>query len=345
MPYAMMDGSLGAAKESTFGVAVTPSKFVEYLPDSSFKWSPTFNQGQGLRAGSQFARSARRPKAPGRQMVSADLNVEACSKGIGWIIAAALGTVSSTQRASTGVYQHNFTPKVADYLDSYTFQHGRPILGGSSIAAHTLSGMVCSKIEFDMPNGEIMTIKTSWVGKDIATGTAYTSPSYPTPIEVLNFAEITAVTLGGSVTPATTTALATGGTSVTNIRDLNVVVERNLDDGGFTAGGAGKRVRSPALGMGAISGRVTAEFDSTTLRDSYLAQDDLPLTVTVVGVNTIGSGSDKPSLQLHLPNIRLEGDLPDAGPDVPTQSIDFTAFDNLSVAPITVSWVSTDTAP
>lgn len=338
-----LDASIGVAKETVYGTPVTVSKFVEYT-EESIDWSPTFLQGQGLRSGSRTARAARR--ALGRQMVGGDFTVEAASKGIGWILEAAFGTVVSTQRAATGVYQHNFSPIANDYLSSYTVQKGVPILGNNSVAAHTFPGMVCSSLEFDLSNSDFLKLKPNWNGREVQTGVAYAAPSYPTPVELLTFVG-GSIVIGGTVTAPTTTALATG-TTVGDIRDFNMTWDNHLDDGGFNLSAGGKRARKPAVGIGEIKGKLTAEFDAVTLRDAYLGQTTLGLVLTVAGFGTIGTGTDVPAVSIYVPAIKLEGELPktSSGGNVITQSIDFTGLDSLAASgPIVVSYVTTDTAP
>jgi hypothetical protein len=336
------DCSMGAALESTFGTIVTPTKFPEFT-DASFDWNPTFVQGQGLRVGSRGPRSARRVK--GKEQAGGDLTVECASKGQGFLWKSALGTVTTTQRATTGVYQQNHTAIAGDFLDSYTWQKGVPAIGGGAANAETYAGSVCSGFEFTAANADIAKLKTTWLSKSVGTATAYAAPSYPTPVELFSFVQASLV-IGGSITPATTTALATGGTSVANIRDFAMTFDNGLDDGGFNFNGAGQRNRKPALGMWSLTGTMTAEYVDNTLRDAFLNQTDLALVLTFLGASTIGTGSDNPAMQIYITDFRLEGELPKPNSgQVITQSLGFTAFDNLSTAPLTVSYVSTDTAP
>lgn len=341
-----LDKSIGfSPAEASYGTNTTVTKFFEFT-DESFGWDATYPQGQGARVGSRFPRAARRPKTPVKQQVTGDMTVEVGSKSIGFFFNAAMGAVTSTQRATTGVYQHNFTPAASDYLSSYSCQVGIPPLGGGAALAQTFTGMVCSGFELDCPNADLVSLKSTWNGRDVTTATAYAAPSYPTPIELLTFAG-GSVTIGGSPSAPTTTALATGGTAASNIRDFTVVYDNGIDDGGFNFGGAGKRGRKPAIGMSSVTGSLTAEFDSATLRDAYLNQTDLAVVLTFVGSSTIGSGSDVPALSVYLPDLRLDGELPKGGANdvAVTQSINFTSFDNLSASAITVSYVSLDTAP
>lgn len=339
-----LDASIGAAIETVYGTPVTPTKFVEFT-EESLDWTPTFLQGQGLRVGSRVQRAQRRTL--GKQQVDGGFTVEAVSKGLGWILNAAFGVVTTTQRGTTGVFQQNHTPAASDFLNSYTIQKGVPPLGGGATLAHTFAGMVCSQLEIDCPNSDLVTLKPTWNDRSVDMTTGYAAPSYPTPVELLKFAG-GAITIGGAPTPPTTTALATGGTVAADIRDINLTWANSIDDGGFNLGGGGKRVRKPAIGLSALTGTMTAEFDSAVLRDAYLNQTDLALVLTFLGSTVIGSGSDNPALQLFMPLIRLEGELPKvpSGGAPVTQSIGFTGLDPLTgVAPITACYVSTDTAP
>jgi hypothetical protein len=337
------DCSIGfSVAEASYGTITTPTKFVEFT-EEDLSANITFLQGQGMRVGSRVPRNSRRSQ--GKKMGGGTVTLEAPSKGLGFLLNLAFGAVTTTQRATTGVYQQNHTPVTTDFLPSTTIQKGIPPLGGGAAVPHTFPGSVCNSIEFDCPNGEIVIVKAEFNSKDVDTATAYAAPGYPTPIELFTFVQGSLV-IGGAPTAPTTTALATGGTSVADVRDFTLKWDNALDDGGFNIGGAGKRVRKPAVGDSALTGSLTAEFDATTLRDAYLSGTDLAFVATFIGASNIGSGSDHPNLQLYVPVIRLEGELPkSAGGQVITQSINFTGFDNLAAPPITVCYASTDTAP
>ncbi len=335
-----LDCSVGAKKETTYGTAVVNDRFFEFV-DESFGWDPTFAQGSGMRVGSRANRSARRVLA--KQSAGGDLNIEMVHKGLGLILEALFGSaVSTAVPGQSGVYQQLFTPTTTDPLSSYTFQKGIPTLGGGAATPMTFLGTVCKSGEFSASNSDIVKLKTSWNAREVKTDIAYAAPSYPAAPELFHFAE-GAITIGGSQTPPTTTALATGGTSVATIDDFSVSYDNKLDDGGFTLGGGGKRRRKPVVGMAEIKGKVTAEYSDTTLRDAYLAQTPLALTLTFTSPTVIGTSAN-PALQIHLPDIRLEGELPKSGGGSPVkQSIDFTVFDNLTAAsPIYVALVTTD---
>lgn len=335
-----LDCSVGLKKETTYGTAVTVDRFPEFV-DESFAWNPTFVQGVGMRVGSRLARSGRRVLA--KQSAGGDLNVELLSKGLGPLLEALFGTaVSTAVPAQSGVFQQLYTPTTTDPLNSYTIQKGIPTLGGGAATPMTFLGAVCTSGEFSASNSDIVKLKTSWDAKEVKTDIAYAAPSYVVGGELFHFAE-GAITIGGSQTPPTTTALATGGTVAATIEDFSVSFDNKIDDGGFTLGGGGKRVRKPVVGLADAKGKVTAEYSDTILRDAYLNQTPLALTLTFTSPTVIGATAH-PVLQIHLPDIRLEGELPKSAAGSPVkQSIDFTVLDGLVAgSPIYVALVTTD---
>ncbi|WP_160665336.1 phage tail tube protein [Pseudarthrobacter sp. ATCC 49987] len=337
-----LDCSIGLKKETTYGTAVTVDRFPEFV-DESLAWNPTFVQGAGMRVGSRLARSRRRVLA--KQSAGGDINVELVSKGLGVFLEALFGSaVSTAVPAQAGVFQQLYTPTTTDPLNSYTIQKGIPTLGGGAVTPMTFLGAVCTSGEFSASNADIVKLKTSWEAKEVKTDTPYAAPSYVIGEELFHFAQ-GAITIGGSQTPPTASALATGGTVAATIEDFTVSFDNKIDDGGFNLGAGGKRGRRPVVGMADAKGKVTAEYSDTVLRDAYLNQTPLALTLTFTAATTIGT-SAKPVLQIHLPDIRLEGELPKSGGgSVIKQSIDFTVLDGLVAgAPICVALVTTDTA-
>ena len=113
----LQDASIGIAKESVYKTGVTPTRWLEFT-DESLGWDKTIVQGQGLRAGSDVARSARRviPTAQGLRR----LHGWAISKGMGALWEACLGSKHVHQCVGS-TYQ-----QVATFgaPPSYTIQKG-----------------------------------------------------------------------------------------------------------------------------------------------------------------------------------------------------------------------------
>jgi len=337
-----LDAPIGFKKESTFCTGVTPDTFVEFTTES-LTWVPTFAQGAGMRVGQRVDYSDRRVLV--KEEVAGSFTVEAQTKGLGKLFEAAFGGTGTSTLISGSSYQQLFTPTTTDYLDSYTIQKGVPPLGGGASEPVTFTGMVCSGFEFSASNAGIPTLTVNWMGKDKTTGTALATASYASGVQELSFIH-GAITVGGSVTVPTTTALASGGTAAANIREFSLTYESGLDAEGFNFGSAGKRSRKQALGKRIITGSLVAEYDSNTLRDAWLNQTDIAIVMTFATTTAI-SGSNYPTLQITIPVVRFEGDIPQVSGDgsVVTQSIDFTGLDGRTAAhPIYVAIVTAETA-
>lgn len=335
------DCSIGFKKETTFGTAVVPDRFLEFTSES-LDLDRTFYQGSGLRPGSRVIRSGRR--ALTKDGAKGDIELEVPTRGLGTFLEALLGVSSSTM-VSTGLYQQLFTLIKDDYLPSLTLQKGIPRLGANVVDAYTLRGAVASSFEFSMANADVLKLKSSWVGQQVDTSIAYATPSYPAAVDLFSFVGAGLVVGGGAVTVPTATALATGGTTVANVRDFSVSVDQKLDGGGFNVGSAGKRSRRPAVGLAEVKGKITAEYDATTFRDALLSQTPMSLVATFQGPTDITSGN-KPTLQITVPDLRFEDELPKSnGGDVIVQNINWTGFDGLvAPQPLYVAVRTADTA-
>lgn len=333
-----LDCSIGLKKETTWGTGVVVDRFPEFVSEK-LTWNPTFKQGAGLRVGSRAARNARRSLV--KQSAGGDIEIEAATKGLGIFFEALLGTSVSTQIGAGPGYQqvHTLTTTA---LPSYTIQKGVPTIAGA-VSAHTFNGAVCASGELSASNADIVKFSTKWDAKEVKTDVSYAAPSYVAGAELFTFVH-GAIALGGSVTAPTTTALATGGTTAANITDFKISIDNKIDGGGFVFGSGGKRGRKPLVGLAEIKGSVTAEFDSNTLRDAWLNQTPLSLTLTLQTATAITTGV-YPTIQVYVPIIKLEGDIPMSnGGDVITQSIDFTGLFDGSTEPIYLVYRTEDTA-
>lgn len=338
-----LDTQWGFKKETTFKTAVTVDTFTE-ITEEDMNWMPTFAQGSGFRVAQRVDYSDRRRVS--KEEVGGSCTFVPRTKGMGKYIEAALGGTGTSTNIAGASYQQLFTPTTTDYLSSYTIQVGIPPLGGGTTLPMTFDGCVCSGFEFSVSDSADPSIKFDWVGAEVTTATALATASYPSGDLEFVWPDVT-ITLGtGTVTVPTTTALATGGTAVANVRSLDLKYENSLDSNGFNAGSTGKRTRKPALGKRMITGSIVAEFDAVTYRDAYLAQTDFSLVVTLQYPTTAISGSNYPTLQFTIPVIRFDGELPKPnGGDVVTLSMDFTALDGRVAAhPFYVAIVTAETA-
>lgn len=332
-----------SAPEASYGTTAVAATFFEFT-DESFELKRTDVQGEGLRVSAALARAARR--ATVMFDAGGDLTVELFSRGMGKLLSAATGTGTSTL-VSGAAYQQLFTLTNTDFLNSYTIQKGIPPLGGGAVLPHTFNGAVCSTLEIDAPKGALVSLKTSWMAKQMLTAFTYAAPSYPTSGELLTFVGATCtVGTSGVVAPTTTTrGTVTTPLAIVDVTDFNLKIDNALDGAGWRMGGQGYRTRPPAVGLRKVTGTITVEFDSAVWRDLWLNQSNVSMVVTFTGQTIISTGV-YPELSVCIPLCRLEGDIPNSnGGDVITQSIDFTVLDGgVAAAPLFLSYVTPDTA-
>jgi hypothetical protein len=337
-----LDCSIGFKKETTWGTGVTVDRFLEFT-DESLDFNRKFYQGAGLRVGTRVARSSRRALV--QDGATGDIGLEVPTRGLGALLELLLGVGASTLvPTTTGVYQQVFTPILQDFLPSATIQKGIPRLGANTVDAYTIRGAVASSFEFAMANSDVLKLKTSWIGKELDTTVAYASPSYPATSELFSFTGAK-LTVGGTVVAPTSTALASGGTAVADVSDFSISVDNKLDGNGFNMGGAGKLTRRPAVGLAEIKGKITAEYDAQAFVAAVRDQASINLVATFEGTTAIET-TFKPTLQIVVPELRFEGELPKANSgDVITQSMDFTVLDGLvASSPLYIVTRTADTA-
>jgi hypothetical protein len=334
-----LDASVGIVREPSYGTTTTVTHWPEFI-NETLEHKFDIKQTAGFRAGSMVDRVERR--VIGKQWEEGDIELELAARGCGIFLEAMFGA-SSVSALTSPAYQQNFTIPTTDPINSYTIQKGIPLLGGGAVQPHTLSGAVCTKGEITSALGDIVKIKTSWNAQKIDTTTAYTAPSYVASNELFYFSE-GAMVIGGSPTAPTATALGTGGTTVGDVVDFSLAIDHRLDVNGFTYGGGGKQSRRPAQTRKAITGKLTAEFDSTTLRDAYLNQTSLAVMLTFTSATSIATSTFN-TFQIYIPVIRTGGDLPNATQGVVKQSIAFDVLDGGSGAsPVTAILRTLDTA-
>jgi hypothetical protein len=331
------DCSIGIGVESTYKTPVTVTRWLEYL-DESVDWNKSVKQGKGLRVASRVARSPRRAVTSAQG--AGDFSMEATSKGMGLVWQACLGS-SVSNLVSGATFQQLHT--LGDNPASLTLQKGLvridPTTGVATVDPYTYAGCMVDSWEFEFPNDDIASLKVTVNAGDLATATAYAAPSYAATPTLFHFAN--AVITSGTLTAPTTTALASGLTTIADIRGGSIAVNNNLATR-LNIGAGGRQAR-PTQGLRTISGKLDVEYDSTTFRDAVINDTPLNLIVTLTG-GALSTGVE--TLQVVVPEIKFDGELPKTnGTDLIVQSMSFQGLDNLVAAqPLWVVCRTADTA-
>ena len=338
-----LDFSVGIGKESVYGTAVVPTRFVE--SEAKLKYDLKTMQSKGLRPGKNVNRLNRNVVT--RYEGSGDIECDVTTRGFGFLLNAVMGSVVNTvvPASTPSVYQQNHVLSTTDPVQTFTVQEVLPTLGGVNAYAHTFLGVAFDSVELSAKEGGTLESKFSVTAREMRTDVAATATSYPADDSLFTFVS-GAIILGGTLTEPTTTAVASmTGTAAANVEEFSLSIKRNLDSKGWNLGGAGLRSRAPLLGAPELSGKLSAEYTDNTLRDAYLAQSPLGVLLTFLG--PVISGAHRATLQIVLPSIRLKGEVPTSdGGNAIRQSIDFEAFDNgAATQPIWVIYRTLDTTP
>lgn len=316
------DCSIGVVNEGTYGTYVAPTRFHEFT-DEGFDFKPNKVQGAGLRVAGRVARSGRRVITTVQGEGS--LEIEAQTKGMGVLLTAATGSGTATL-VSGSTYQHNFV--LGDTLNSLTVQKGVVDAGGT-VRAHSFLGCMVNSFTFSAPNDDIAKFSFDFDVRDLDTAQSYATPSYVSTPNLYHFGQA-AATYSGTVTAPTTTALATGGTAATDIRDFEVTVNNNLATDRFNFGASGKKAK-PTVGMREITGKFTAEYAANTYRDDFIADTERAIVVTLTSTEALSTGTA--TLQVVIPAAKLDSGVPVSnGGDFVTVEHSFTVLDNLTAA-------------
>ena len=327
------DWSVGIGKESVFRTPVTPTRWLELTDPKPFTLDRGIKQGAGIRVGSRVARSGRRVKTT--KTAAGDLSVELFSKGLGLLIEACMGSGTSTV-VSGSTYQQ--VHSLADVLPSHTIQFGIPNNAGT-VRPLTFSGCTVSAFEIGGAVGDLAMFKSTWDAADWTTATALTAPSYPSGGNLFTVEDATIYS--GAYTPATATVLASALNPVAGVKDFKVsVANQPVTDRYFMNAGGVKDRQLPGTRQPTVE--LNVEYGDNALWDAFEADSELTLVISLLA-GSLSAGFE--TFQIPIPALKLDGDLPEGGPDaIASQAIKMTGLNNLSQAPMQIVTRTSDTA-
>lgn len=318
--------SLGIATESTFNTYATVDHFYEFNSEST-KYEKNTVVGQGLRAGGLVPRAQRRVVTTFAG--SGDFEIDMPTRGLGLLLAHACNATFPSGTLASGAYTYTFTPGDL-FGKSFSLQVGVPQYGGT-VTPKTLTGCKISNFELSVGAGDIAKAKFSVDSAGFTTATGLATPSYATNADTTNLFHFAQ----GSITDNVSTTYA-------NIKDFTFTVDNSLKTDRYNLGSAGAKQQQIINGFRAITGTVNAEFTNTTLLDKFLADTTAGLKLTLTG-GTIGSTTEQ--LTITLPAVKFDGDVPAVGgPGVIDVQFSFTAYDDGTNAPFTITYRTLDSA-
>ena len=318
-----LDKQAGYAIESTWGTAVTVSRFLP-LVDSTMKKEIEPVESAGIRAGRQVITS--QDWDLGNATVGGDINHEVYTQSWGLLLRATFGTVSTVTAGGTSV--HTFWP--ASPSVSFTYQEGRPNVQTGSVIPFTYEGCKVSSAELAFSQGEALTWGMTVVAKEERMGTALAAVSYNSDLRKYIFKHAT-LSIDGTVIP-----VKSGKVSIDN-----KLAERRFVDGGTV-------IAEPLRNeLASYTGEFETEWGlaaggtniGTMLYDRFLKGTESALKVVFASGTLSGTISA---------NVRFNGSTPEASGGDPVKHVvpwSAVASGTLDSTAITVTLTNNDSTP
>lgn len=332
MASAGIGSQLGAAKETTWGTAVTPTKFFEFESES-LSLNRDYYDGLGLRAGRTFAPFSR-TKATTRS-AGGDTAVTFPQKLGGFFLDQMVaGTVTPVQQGASAAYLSTFNIGASVPTKSATLQKNAPTSQAVD-TAFTYPGSTLVSAAFSLAVGGALMATFTWACKDETTtttspaGAALATATYVSGNDVWAHQDITLTINGGA---------AAGVTGV------SWTWTQPFADSRFFLDGSGTRAQPIANGLASVTGTLDAEWYDQTYYNLFRSGASASLVVTAQGPTAIAA-TYFPMFRNTFSAIQVRGISPTvSGPDLIDQSVPFVVRDDGTNPPWKAEYQSTDLA-
>jgi hypothetical protein len=315
-----LDVKIGAAKETTFGTRVTPSRFFEITEDGlDYEVNHYLSQGLG---GGIWRRKRVQTTARG----TGTLPMEVPTAGFGfWLDLLHNETVTPVQQGATAAYlqTHSLASTPAK---SATIQIQRPPTVGSTLLSFDYLGCMCTEMEFSWSADGVLMVTPTLVMREQKTDQTLATPTPPAGSGLFSFK-------GGSV--------SIGGSSVADITgDGSVKVGYPMRDDAYALGSSGLIMKPLPNERPTGTGQFTADFTDITHYNRVLNDTIADVVVKFEGVTI--AGAYKETLEITIPDCGFNGSAPQvkgAGPV--SQEVQFENASATADVP-SIKYISTD---
>jgi hypothetical protein len=310
-----LDHQLGVVDETTYGTAVTVSRFFEYNSES-IEETEGRTEGDPLRSGSHVIRNDR--FTPYFSGAAGAIQLDVMSKGFGFWLKHMLGAV-----ATTGLGPYTHTGTVADlYGDFFTAQVNKPFHPSGTNQAFTYSGGKVASWTLSNSVDANLLVDLECDFQNVATNVALAAASYPASMDNLTWAG-GVVTIGGSAYDVTEFSVSCNNGLDVDRRQIR----------------ANTLKKEPTAGRREIEFSISADFDSLTQRNRAHASVRADALATLSGKWTFGTAS----LEVSIPAGRFDGwSAPTSGPEAITQTLTGVGRWNGTDSPVSLIYVSDD---
>jgi hypothetical protein len=326
-----LGGSVGVGTESAYGTVATFGRFHE-VQKADLKEVPNFVQGGGLAAGRLLQAGTRRVKTS--TSVEGTIVKEVGTKGEGLLLTHLMGSAGApVQQAATTAYLQSRA--VADNFGKFlSVQTGIPDRNGT-VRPYTALGCKVTQAEFSCGQNELLMVTYSLDGQQLVETEALTAPSYSTGVKPFHSGQM-------SVKTGTYGSEA----AISGVKGVSCTIERPMQTDAYYAGATtqGTKAEPVMNDWLKISGTLETDFvDKTQLADLFAANTSTALVLEWVGA-TIAS-TYKQTFRIKIPMVFFNEGTPTLeGPEVTGLSVPFVAQYDETNAPVTIEYISTDTA-
>lgn len=323
----VFDAYVGAVDESTYGTAISVSRFFELSKESiTGKYerveSTAMQNGQRVMRADRFASN---PKG-----ADGSLELEVLDKGYAFWLKHMLGNVAKSVADSDGF--STYTGTIADLAGkSFTLEVGRVDASGTLTAFNYPGGKV-NTWEISNKVDDVLSLKLDllFTKESVRTGSAVT-PTYPSNAGLFTY-------LGGSFT--------LDGTTIA-VSEMTVKGDNGLKDDRWSIGVGRREPREEKARD--ISFELKGDFDSMTAYNKVAAATAAgnlgALSFTWAGVPLSGQSTKYPTITITIPNARFDEAAPNVEANkLPDISISGKALNLTGNDAITIAYKSLDTA-
>lgn len=318
------------SKETTYGTIVTPAKAYEF-DSETLKLDPTYQDAVGLRASRTF-QPASRTRQTIRQ-AGGGVVMDVPNLGFGAILDLMHGLVPTVvQQSATIAWLQTHLIGTSQPNKSASLQFNKPTSNAVD-KAYTYPGSVLTAAQFQMDIGGLLKTTLTWDAQDeqspdtTPTGPALATPSYPA---------------GLSGWDSTQAIITLNSVAVAVCRGVNLTwTQPYKTDRNFM--GAALKSKPIPNGFATVQGTLDVEWFDSSAYALFRSGAMVSLVVDLVGP-TIAS-TFKQEIKFNMPSIQVRGESPNVdGPDVLDLQVAFNAFDDGTNPPLTITYMSTDTA-
>lgn len=326
----------GLTKEVAYGTQLAATKFFE-IDSAALALDQNYQDGVGLKANRMFM-PAGRMRATTRQAPGA-VPMDVPTKGFGSILDLMHDLVPTVvQQAATPAWLQTHLIGTSMPTKSATLQVNKPTAQGADVAT-TYPGGILLGASFTMSADGLLKVTLNWDTQDERTltttpaGLALAAAAYPAGVTswmgVGNGAGPTVVTLNAA--------------PVAICRSLTIDwVQPYKTDRWFIGSGGLKKQPIPN-GLQALTGTMELEWFDTTAYALFRSGAKVALSFDFV--NDLISGAFNEQIKFALDNVQIRGGSPAIeGPDVLNVTVPYVAGDDGVDPPLTVTYMSTDTA-